>query len=124
MNGRFLLDTNAVIAFLNGTGKVKQLISKADWVGISIITYLEFLSFENLSNADKQLFSQFAEKVEVIGLHFYQQEYLHQIISVRQQTKLKLPDAIIAATAKAANARLISNDQSFSRLSTIDWVSF
>ena len=40
---RFLLDTNAVIALLRGNLQLNAVIANAEWVGISIITKLEFL---------------------------------------------------------------------------------
>ncbi len=56
MNGRFLLDTNAVIALLNGIPSLFQTLQSANWIGISIITELEFLSFSGLSTHDEILF--------------------------------------------------------------------
>ncbi len=48
MNGemnRYLLDTNAVVALLQGHTGLAQHLADAEWVGISIITQLEFLAF-------------------------------------------------------------------------------
>lgn len=46
--GRYLLDTNAVVALLQGHTGLGQHLSDAEWVGISIITQLEFLAFPGL----------------------------------------------------------------------------
>ncbi len=43
MNGRYLLDTNAVVALLKGHPDLLRLLSAATWVGISVVTELEFL---------------------------------------------------------------------------------
>ena len=49
MNGnRFLLDTNAIVALLDGNAAINRLIIGADWVGVSIISVLEYMSFSNL----------------------------------------------------------------------------
>lgn len=62
MNGnRYLLDTNAIIALLQKDASLIKLLQSADWVGISVISQLEFLAFSGLSEADKQLFQQFLQ---------------------------------------------------------------
>jgi predicted nucleic acid-binding protein len=38
MNGKFLLDTNAVIALLKGNIAVHSIWQNAVWVGITVIT--------------------------------------------------------------------------------------
>lgn len=45
MNGKFLLDTNAVVALLNGNASLTQTLQTAVWFGISVITELEFFVF-------------------------------------------------------------------------------
>lgn len=62
MNGnRYLLDTNAITALLQKDASLIKLLQSADWVGISVISQLEFLAFSGLSEADKQLFQQFLQ---------------------------------------------------------------
>jgi tRNA(fMet)-specific endonuclease VapC len=56
MNGKYLIDTNGVIALLGNNKSLATLLSSANWIGISVITELEFLSFSNLSKTDKILF--------------------------------------------------------------------
>jgi len=40
---RYLLDTNAIIALLQGNQQLIQLLQDAEWIGISIISQIEFL---------------------------------------------------------------------------------
>ncbi len=54
---RYLLDTNAIIALLQGNQEVIQLLQDSEWIGISIISQLEFLSFSGLTESDHQLFA-------------------------------------------------------------------
>jgi tRNA(fMet)-specific endonuclease VapC len=49
---RYLLDTNAIVALLQGEVFLVQLLQGADWVGISLISQIEFLVFSGLSQAD------------------------------------------------------------------------
>jgi tRNA(fMet)-specific endonuclease VapC len=114
MNGesdRYLLDTNAVVALLQGHTELAQRLSDAEWVGISIITQLEFLAFPALSDNDAEYFQNFAQRVNVIGLTPYAATYLQTIVRIRQQYRLKLPDAIITATALEYAATLVTADQ-------------
>lgn len=125
MNGnRYLLDTNAIIALLQKEPNLIKLLQSSDWVGISIISQIEFLAFSGLSEADKQLFQQFLQRVEVINLDRQSSSLIEQIIFVRQQYRLKLPDAIIAAMAIQNLAKLVTRDVQLNRiteLTIIDW---
>ncbi len=84
MNGRpsrYLLDTNAVVALLQG------------------------------HTGDVDCFQAFEQRVDVIGLTRYAVAYLKAIVRMRQQYRLKLPDAIIAATALEYSATLVTADR-------------
>lgn len=54
MNGkRYLLDTNAVVALLRGHGPLLELLRDAEWVGVSVISQIEFLAFAGLGEPDR-----------------------------------------------------------------------
>lgn len=108
MNGKFLLDTNAVVALLNGNASLTQTLQSAVWVGTSVITELEFLSFSGLSSQDEALFEQFKNRVEVIDLQASDSKLLARVISVRKLNNVKLPDAIIAASTIENGATLLT----------------
>ena len=112
MNGnRYLLDTNAVIALLQGDKKIIEILKPAVWIGISIITQLEFLVFPDLSSQDKELFEKFLQKVAVIGLAREEEDIIRYCVKYRQEYRIKLPDAIIAATSKQNEAVLVTADK-------------
>jgi predicted nucleic acid-binding protein len=96
---RYLLDTNAIIALLQGNNQLTQLLQDAEWIGISIISQIEFLAFTGLTEADRQAFNEFLQRVEVVWIETSQPELIDLTIQLRQQHRLRLPDAIIAATA-------------------------
>lgn len=116
MNGRFLLDTNAIIALLKGDNTLVELVKGADWVGISVIAELEFRCFSNLSMSDAILFESFKKRVEVLPLTPSDEATIREIIRQRATFGLKLPDAIIAACAIRNQAVLMSNDAAFQRV--------
>lgn len=111
--GRYLLDTNAIIALLQGNKQLLTLLNSANWIGASVISKLEFLSFSGISNADKKLFEKFTGKIELIDLLSNEEKLIALVIELRLKYKIKLPDAIIAATASCNNSVLISKDKSF-----------
>ncbi len=121
---RYLLDTNAIVALLQGTPQLIQLLQNADWIGVSVISQIEFLAFSGLSQADRQLFQQFLQRVEVIGLVSSDTVLIEKIIEIRQQFRLKLPDAIIAAMALQNSTSLVTADREFAKvtvLTVINW---
>jgi tRNA(fMet)-specific endonuclease VapC len=125
MNGtRYLLDTNTVIAMIHGNEKTLRLTSGAAFVGISIISVLEFLSFGGITRKDKQLLLEIIKETEVVDLKMNDTALLNTISEIRPIYKLKLPDAIIAATAINKNATLISNDKHFQNINALSVLNF
>lgn len=116
MSGRLFLDTNAIIALMSGNYNVLQLVNQATWIGISVVSEIEFLSFSKLSEKDKALFQKFKQRVEIIDLESSNSLLINTICEIRTQHKLKLPDATIAATALLSNALILSNDKIFSEI--------
>ena len=107
---RFLLDTNAVIALLRGNQRLNDTLADAEWVGISIITKLEFLSFPDITKPDVDLFLAFESRVEVIDIANTQLDLLKDVVRLKKATRVKLPDAITVASAIANRALLITAD--------------
>jgi len=122
MNGRFraLLDTNAIVSLLAGNVELSARLERAEYVGISIVSYLEFLAFDGLTDSDRDCFAAFCTRVQVESLTVVDQSLLQQALELRSRYRLKLPDAIIGATALARNAQLISNDSHFTAIATLN----
>ena len=116
MGLKVVLDTNAIIALLRGEYSVVALVSQADQISISVISKLEFLAFEGLGQKDKIVFSKFCERISISELNPHNQELMELIIVIKKKYKLKLPDAIIAATAIINDAILITKDKDFSKI--------
>ena len=120
MNGnRYVLDTNAIIALLQGNTQLIQLLQNANWIGISIISQIEFLVFSWLTQSDLQLFQQFIQRVEIVGLAAGDPVLVDKIIEIRQQYRLKLPDAVIAAITIQNSASLVTADQEFAKINSL-----
>jgi tRNA(fMet)-specific endonuclease VapC len=121
---RYFLDTNAIVALLQGNSQLIQLLQDTDWIGVSVISQIEFLAFTGLSQADRLLFQQFLQQVEVVGLIAGDTVLIERIIEIRQQYRLKLPDAVIAAMAIQNSASLITADQEFAKVKILTVVTW
>ena len=113
---RYLLDTNAIVCLLRGDQALHRRLRRAEWVGISILSQIEFLAFPNLSSNDRGIFQQFADSVDVVGLDRAERPLIDRVVSLRAKYRLKLPDAIIAATAIERAAILITDDRQLQKL--------
>lgn len=94
---------------------IQSKLDSADWIGTSVVCAIEFFSFSDLINSDKELFLKLYNRVSVIPVS-NDVEIIEQIGQLRIQTKLKIPDAIIATSAIKHNCILISNDKHFNNI--------
>ena len=114
MNGnRYLLDTNAVILLLQGNENLVTSCNNAEFIAVSVLSEIEFLSFRNLSENDKMLFRKFKEKVQIIDLASSNNKLINMTVNIPKESKLKLPDAIIASTAICNDLCLLTADKDF-----------
>src|SRR5689334_17107831 len=113
---RYLLDTNAIVDLLKGNPELALLVSEAEWIGISIINKIEYLAFKDLNEHDRILFDRFASRVSTIDLTDTQNPISTRTIAYRKSYGVKLPDAIVAATATEARAVLVTADKEFKKI--------
>jgi len=106
----YLLDTNPVIDFFNQklSFAAKNFISAIEPV-ISVITQIELFSNKNISKEEVKELSDF---IQIAFIYDLNQKIVEQTISLRQNFKIKTPDAIIAATAIVYNRTLITRNNS------------
>ena len=112
MNGnKGIYDSNVIILFSKGKIDIKMLSSKYDQVYASIITFIEVYAFDFEDKDEMALVDRFFKNVEIIEVNA---EIADQTIIYRKSKtkKIKLPDAIILASAKVVGADLITNNYS------------
>ncbi len=109
-----LLDTNVVLYFLGG--RLANPLPSGRYF-VSVITEIELLSYPSLSPDEETQIREFLTKITVVGIDNNIKELA---ITFRKQYRLKLPDAIIAATAQSLNATLFTNDVRLANLSGIN----
>ncbi len=101
-----VFDTNILIDYLNGIDQARQELLRFDSKAISLITYMEVLAGAKKSDEEKKL-TQFLRQFEVLPV---EQALVTHVISIRRKNRIKLPDAIIWATAKFHQALLITRN--------------
>ena len=123
MAKQFLLDTNTVIYYLNSSLPEKSLdlldVSIATSCNISVITKIEVLGWMPPNPSDSVIYEDFIQNASVSPLS---EDIVNQTIALRKLYKIKLPDAIIAATAMVQNLILVSrNDSDFVKINGLDY---
>lgn len=113
---RWLLDTNALVALLQGNPDVLGKATRAEWLGVSVINVLEFLSFPQLGESDKNLFDSLLLQMQVVDVLYGDVRQMQLIARLRQTRALKLPDAIVLASAATHEATLLTNDAQLLKL--------
>lgn len=113
MGTRFLLDTNTVIYYLNGvfTQNAKAALDNILIVetNISVISKIELLGWTPPNNISTEPIESFVEASIILPLT---EDIVQKTIEIRKLKKIKLPDAIIAATALVYNLEIISRNKS------------
>lgn len=110
MKNKYLIDTNIIIYFFNGITNDKNIyeILKKSF-NISIITKIEFLSWHKLAE-DEAIARKASEFMSYATIYELDELVANQTIRYRQQLKIKMPDAIIAATAMVHGFEVVTND--------------
>ncbi|MBC6994976.1 type II toxin-antitoxin system VapC family toxin [Neolewinella lacunae] len=111
MGRSYLIDTNAVIDLIAGkfTESGERWVEKifdTEAVYLSIINRIELLGFQG-SVEEMDALSSFVKSVTVLPLT---EEVANQAIEIRRKKKIKLPDAVIAATALVFELTIISRN--------------
>ncbi len=105
----FLLDTNTVIYYLKASLPISAMKVLGniidDQPAISIITKIELLCFDTPNVNEQYITNKFVEGCLVFNLN---DNIINQTIALKKLTRIKLPDAIIAATALVYNHTLVT----------------
>jgi predicted nucleic acid-binding protein len=113
MNGiKFLLDTNFVLGLLKATPEVLAIVTERDLLAsscaYSAVTRMELLGYPNITRDEERLIADLLSKFTYLSIS---SEVENLAISLRRTRKLKLPDALIAATSIHHNLELLTLDQ-------------
>ena|SRR5690606_19728446 len=113
MNGnKVLVDTNIIIYTLGGSMELADRV-KGSTLFVSVITEIEALGYPGLSEEGREQVHAYISRCTIISL---EDRVKQEAIRLRSQYRLKLPDAIIAATGIAFDIPLLTGDQAFEKV--------
>jgi predicted nucleic acid-binding protein len=118
MNGiDFLADTNFIINMNQGVSITKQFEDYK--ISISFITEIELISAYTISNQQRDIYREIVDFLFVYNLN---EEIKTKAITIRNQYKLKIPDAIIASTALVYDLPLLTFDKDFEKVKGLNLI--
>jgi predicted nucleic acid-binding protein len=104
----YLIDTNAIIDYLDSKlpEKSNQLLDDIKFQ-LSVISRIELLAWQKATDQQLKILNDF---INVSSVFDISEAVILKSIDVRRNYKLKLPDAIIAATALVNNLTLVTRN--------------
>lgn len=102
---RALFDTNILIDYLNGVEAAKAEFAHYKRPAISVISWIEVLAVTKTGfEAETKKFLSSFERIELTG------NIADEAVALRRTAKMRIPDAIILATARVENLVLITRN--------------
>ena len=102
---RALFDSNILIDFLNGVEAARHELGRYRQPAISVVTWIEVLV--GASAATESPTRRFLAAFEQIGVS---PEIADRAVTLRRLDRMRVPDAIILATAQTQNIVLVTRD--------------
>ncbi|WP_295650381.1 type II toxin-antitoxin system VapC family toxin [uncultured Mucilaginibacter sp.] len=125
MAAKFLIDTSVVIKYLKeilpaeGNSLLDNILDEES--NISFITEIELLAWNLPHDIDLDVYKLFIDNSNVIGIY---SSIISKTIEIRKTHNIKLPDAIIAATALVNNMTLVAdNDKDFKKVTELKYIN-
>jgi predicted nucleic acid-binding protein len=100
-----LFDTNILIDYLSGIPQARTEMELYSNRAISVITWMEVMA--GATSADERQIRTFLLTFTVLPLN---PEVAEQAVTLRRERKIKLPDAIIQATAQVEDRLLVTRN--------------
>ncbi len=102
-----LLDSNVRFDASKGIVSEQDIVNDYDFLYTSIISYVETQGYNFTDNEEKEIVEKILSSVEIVNIN---KEIADLAIDYRKHKKIKLPDALILATARYLNADLLTSD--------------
>jgi len=109
---RLMVDTNVLIHHWAGDARTMKLL-KGVHLYASFVTEIETLGFHGYSIRERALVAQDLGKVNIIDMSAVIKSIAIELCA---EHRMKLADALIAATAISLNIPLVTEDKHFNRL--------
>jgi predicted nucleic acid-binding protein len=102
---RALFDTNVLIDYLRGVREAREELARYDDVAISIVNWMEVMVGAPRETADST--RAFLGRFDLVGLD---REVAEAAVEIRRVHGMKLPDAIVWASARCHGRVLVTRE--------------
>jgi len=116
-NNKVILDSNIVIYLSQKKLSINEVFEANREYYISLVTYMEILSYNFPSKEEEEFIQKLLSLFEIIDIT---KIIAQEVISLKKKRKIKLPDAIIVATALVEGATLYTNDKQLHSVENLD----
>jgi hypothetical protein len=117
---KLMLDTNIVLSLLNSDTTLSEFLFNKD-LYISFISELELLSYKKITIKEQKEIKSFLKELIVFNLN---ETVKKNTIKLRKTNGIKLPDAIIAASAMWLDIPLITADKQLSNVKGVKIIHY
>ncbi|HQR82211.1 MAG TPA: type II toxin-antitoxin system VapC family toxin [Thiotrichales bacterium] len=105
--GVILLDSNTLIYLSKELLPIDEVLPDGETYAVSVVTYMEVMGYPFESQEEENLILSLFSHFHIIMVDA---AIANRVIALRKEYKIKLPDAIICATALTHQAQLFTND--------------
>jgi len=121
MNGSsVIIDTNIALYLFAGDSTLSKVLD-GETIYLSFISELELMSYQGLTKTEGEIVNQFISDCIIIDIN---KEIKDKTVALRKVYGLKLPDAIIAATADYLKQPLMTADRDFKNVDKINIIFY
>lgn len=117
---KLFIDSNIVLYLFSGDSTIVSLLDNKD-LYVSFITELEVLGYPEITDDEKVQIEAFFSECQVININ---KAIKKDVIFLRRKYNMKLPDCIIAASAKNLRIPLITADKDFNKIDEINLLHY
>jgi predicted nucleic acid-binding protein len=100
-----VIDTNILIDYLSGVAKAKEELDSYDELYISFVTWMEILV-----GAEGEEEAEIRDFLRRFHIHPVDEAIAERAVSLEREHKMRLPDAIIWATARELGVLLVTRN--------------
>jgi len=102
-----LLDSNVFVYISQKQLDFEKLLEKHDNFYASVISKMEVLGYNFNNQEEKDIVENMFNEIEILNLN---EDIVNKVIETRKKKKIKLPDAIVYATASSNELDLITRN--------------
>ncbi len=115
-----IVDSNIVLHVLAGNEQLESLLDNTT-IHIPFIVEIELLSHPNIRSRELGLIKSFINDSIQIP---YSEKIKEFVIELRRESKVRIPDAFVAASSLLTDFPLVTADKGFSRIKNLNLLEF